>query len=83
MGRLLFLCKRWKRSESNPVETTSLDLRKQDGEYKQMHSQVAQNVADRFYEARERFFKGLARFPKERKPHRWYSLVYRRAGGKC
>ncbi|BBG24771.1 hypothetical protein IC006_2105 [Sulfuracidifex tepidarius] len=52
----------------------ALDLRKQDGEYQQMHSH-AQNVADRFYEARERFFNGLARFPKE-KPHRWYSLVY-------
>ncbi|BBG23484.1 hypothetical protein IC006_0768 [Sulfuracidifex tepidarius] len=52
-----------------------MDLRKQDGEYQQMHSH-AQNVADRFYEARERFFKGLSRFPKERKPHRWYSLVY-------
>ncbi|AWS00384.1 RNA-guided endonuclease InsQ/TnpB family protein [Metallosphaera hakonensis] len=60
----------------------ALDLRKQDGEYKQMHSQVAQNVADRFYEARERFFKGLARFPKERKPHRWYSLVYPQSGWK-
>ncbi|BBG23251.1 hypothetical protein IC006_0535 [Sulfuracidifex tepidarius] len=52
----------------------ALDLRKQDGEYQQMHSH-AQNVADRFYEARERFFNGLARFPKE-KPHKYSSLVY-------
>ncbi|BBG23018.1 Transposase ISC1316 [Sulfuracidifex tepidarius] len=51
-----------------------MDLRKQDGEYQQLHSH-AQNVADRFYDAREGFFKGLARFPKE-KPHKYSSLVY-------
>ncbi|BCU67589.1 transposase [Sulfolobales archaeon HS-7] len=60
----------------------ALDLRKQDVEYQQLHSQVAQNVADRFYEARERFFKGLARFPKEKKAYRWYSLVYPQSGWK-
>jgi len=54
----------------------ALDLRKQDGQYQQLYSQVVQQIADRYYEARQRFFEGLARFPKEKKPHKWYSLVY-------
>jgi putative transposase len=60
----------------------ALDLRKHDKEYQQLYSQVVQQIADRFYEARERFFKGLARFPKEKKPHRYYSLVYPQGGWK-
>jgi len=46
----------------------ALDLRKQDEEYQQLYSQTLQQVADRYYEARKRFFDGLARFPKEKKP---------------
>ncbi|MFP3178205.1 MAG: hypothetical protein RXQ96_04450 [Thermocladium sp.] len=42
----------------------ALDLRKQDEEYQQLYSQVVQQIADRFYEARRRFLDGLARFPK-------------------
>jgi len=42
----------------------ALDLRKQDEEYQQLYSQVVQQVADRFYEARRRFLDGLSRFPK-------------------
>jgi len=53
----------------------ALDLRKQDEEYQQIYSQVVQQVADRFYEARRRFLDGLARFPKEKKTHKYYSLV--------
>ncbi|AAK43315.1 First ORF in transposon ISC1316 [Saccharolobus solfataricus P2] len=34
----------------------ALDLRKQDDEYKQLYSQVVQQIADRYYEARQRFF---------------------------
>ena len=30
--------------------------------------------------ARQRFFNGLARFPKEKKPHKYYSLVYPQSG---
>jgi putative transposase len=60
----------------------ALDLRKHDKEYQQLYSQVVQQIADRFYEARERFFKGLARFPKEKKPHKYYSLVYPQGGWK-
>ncbi|MEM3311108.1 MAG: transposase, partial [Saccharolobus sp.] len=51
----------------------ALDLRKQDEEYKQLYSQVVQEIANRFYEARQRFFQELARFPKEKKIHKWYS----------
>jgi len=58
----------------------ALDLRKQDKEYQQLYSQVVQQVADRFYEARQRFFNGLARFPREKKPHKYYSLVYPQSG---
>ncbi|AKA74915.1 transposase [Saccharolobus solfataricus] len=60
----------------------ALDLRKQDDEYKQLYSQVVQQIADRYYEAKKRFFEGLARFPKEKKPHKHYSLVYTQSGWK-
>jgi len=60
----------------------ALDLRKQDEEHQQIYSQVVQQVADRYYEARQRFFNGLARFPKEKKPHKYYSLVYPQSGWK-
>ena len=60
----------------------ALDLRKQDERYQQLYSQVAQQIADRYYEARKRFFEGLARFPKEKKPHKYYSLVYPQSGWK-
>ncbi|QXJ34106.1 RNA-guided endonuclease InsQ/TnpB family protein [Saccharolobus shibatae] len=59
-----------------------LDLRKQDKEYKQLHSQVVQQIADRLYEARQRFFQELARYPKEKKIHKWYSLTYPQSGWK-
>jgi len=58
----------------------ALDLRKQDEEYQQLYSQVVQQIADRYYEARKRFFDGLARFPREKKPHKYYSLVYPQSG---
>jgi len=58
----------------------ALDLRKQDEEYQQLYSQTLQQVADRYYEARKRFFDGLSRFPREKKPHKYYSLVYPQSG---
>ena len=60
----------------------ALDLRKQDEEYQQIYSQTLQQIADRYYEARQRFFNGLARFPKEKKTHKYYSLVYPQSGWK-
>jgi len=58
----------------------ALDLRKLDEEYQQLYSQVVQQIADRYYEARQRFFDGLARFPREKKTHKYYSLVYPQSG---
>ena len=63
----------------NELRQLALDLRKQE-EYQQLYSQVLQQVADRYYEARKRFFDGLARFPKEKKTHKYYSLVYPQSG---
>ena len=64
----------------NELRQLALDLRKQDEEYQQIYSQTLQQVADRYYEARQRFFDGLARFPREKKPHKYYSLVYPQSG---
>ncbi|MFP3313907.1 MAG: transposase [Thermocladium sp.] len=41
---------------------------------------LTSSPADRFYEARKRFFDGSARFPREKKPHKYYSLVYPQSG---
>ncbi|ADX84748.1 RNA-guided endonuclease InsQ/TnpB family protein [Saccharolobus islandicus] len=60
----------------------ALDLRKQDKQYQHLYSQTLQQIADRFYDARQRFFEGLAHFPKEKKAHKWYSLVYPQSGWK-
>jgi len=60
----------------------ALDLRKQEQDYKGLHSQAVQQIADRYHDARQRFFDGLARFPRERKPHKYYSLVYPQSGWK-
>jgi transposase, IS605 OrfB family, central region len=46
------------------------------------YSQTLQQIADRFYDARQRSFDGLARYPKEKKAHKWYSLVYPQSGWK-
>jgi putative transposase len=58
----------------------ALDLRKRNEGYQQLHSQVAQEIADRFHNARRRFLEGLARFPREKKPHKYYSLTYPQSG---
>jgi len=60
----------------------ALDLKKQEQDYKGLHSQVVQQIADRYCDARQRFFDGLARYPRERKPHKYYSLVYPHSGWK-
>jgi len=58
----------------------ALDLRKQNPVFQVLYSQVAQQVAERFYQARERFLEGLANKPKEKKPHKFLSLVYPQSG---
>jgi len=60
----------------------ALDLRNRNTEFQALHSQVAQQVAERFYQARERFLEGLANKPKKKKPHRYLSLVYPQTGWK-
>jgi len=72
-----------KRSMSeNELRQLALDLRKQNKEFQALHSQVAQQVADRFYEARQRFLDGVANKPRVKKPHRYLSLVYPQSGWK-
>ena len=60
----------------NELRQLALDLRKQNPEFQALHSQVTQQVAERFYQARERFLDGLANKPKKKKPHKFLSLVY-------
>jgi len=60
----------------------ALDLRKQNQEFQVLYAQVAQQVADRFYQARQRFFDGVANKPKKKRPHRYLSLVYPQYGWK-
>jgi len=64
----------------NELRQLALDLRKKNPEFQALHSQVAQQVADRFYQARKRFFEGLSNKPKKKKPHRYLSLVYPQSG---
>ena len=52
----------------NELRQLALDLRKKDPEFHSLHSQVAQQVADRFYQARERFLEGFANKPKKEAP---------------
>jgi len=66
----------------NELRQLALDLRKKNKEFQALHSQVAQQVAERFYEARQRFFEGLANKPRVKKPHRYLSLVYPQSGWK-
>ena len=64
----------------NEFRQLALDLRKRSPEFQALHSQVAQQVAERFYEARQRFLEGLANRSREKKPHRYLSLVYPQSG---
>ncbi len=57
----------------------ALDLRKRSEYYQRLRSQVAQGIADRFHGARRRFLEGSARFPREKKHHK-YSLAYPQGG---
>jgi Transposase and inactivated derivatives len=64
----------------NELRQLALDLRKKNPVFQVLHSQVAQQVADRFYQARQRFLDGLANKPKKKKPHKFLSLVYPQSG---
>jgi putative transposase len=64
----------------NELRRLALGLRKRSLEFRALHSQVAQQVAERFYQARERFLEGLSNKPKVKRPHRFLSLVYPQSG---
>jgi len=66
----------------NELRQLALDLRKKNPEFQALHSQVTQQVAERFYQASERFLEGLANKPKKKKPHKFLSLVYPQSGWK-
>jgi len=66
----------------NELRQLALDLRKRNPEFQALHSQVAQQVAERLYQARKRFLDGLANKPKKKKPHQYLSLVYPQSGWK-
>jgi putative transposase len=60
----------------------ALDLRNRNPEFQALRSQVAQQVAERLYQARQRFFDGPANKPKVKKLHKFLSLVYPQSGWK-
>ncbi|PSN95605.1 hypothetical protein B9Q04_08695 [Candidatus Marsarchaeota G2 archaeon BE_D] len=64
----------------NELWQLALELRRRNPEFQVLHSQVAQQVAERFYRARERLLDGLSNKPKEKKPHKHLSLVYPQSG---
>jgi len=66
----------------NDLRQLALDTRRQNPEFQVLYAQVAQQVADRFYEARQRFFDGLGNKPKVKKPYQYLSLVYPQSGWK-
>jgi len=66
----------------NDLRQLALDTRRQNPEFQVLYAQVAQQVADRFYEARQRFFDGLGNKPKVKKPYQYLSLVYPQHGWK-
>jgi len=56
----------------NDLRQLALDTRRQNPEFQVLYAQVAQQVADRFYEARQRFFDGLGNKPKVKKPYQYF-----------
>jgi putative transposase len=64
----------------NELRQLALHLRKKNPELQILHSQVARQVAERLYQARQRFLDGFANKPRVKKPHRFLSLVYPQGG---
>ena len=64
----------------NELRRLALGLRKRSLEFRALHSQVTQQVAERLYQARERFLERLSNKPKVKRPHRFLSLVYPQSG---
>ena len=67
----------------NELRQLAPELRRQDKDFRKLYSQVTQNVADRLYNAKERYLSGLSkRYPRERRIGRYYSLTYPQSGWK-
>lgn len=62
------------------LRAIALQIRRINPELQSIHSQVVQNVADRIHSAFVNFFKGRARFPKQKKPRKYLSLTYPQSG---
>ena len=92
---LLSLCNLYNRLRTEKIEKykqhhislTQTDLRaialkerKASADLQLAYSQVVQNVADRIHSAFVNFFKGRARFPKQKKPRKYLSLTYPQSG---
>jgi putative transposase len=60
----------------------ALEERRNDPELKSIHSQVVQSVADRVHTAFKNFFEKRARFPRNKQPKKYRSLIYPQSGFK-
>jgi putative transposase len=64
----------------NDLREIALEERRNSKELQSIHSQVVQEVADRVYNAFDRFFEGIARFPRHKHPKKYRSLTYTQSG---
>ncbi len=64
----------------NYLRKIALEERRNSKELQSIHSQVVQEVADRVYNAFDRFFEGIARFPRYKQPKKYRSLTYTQSG---
>jgi len=64
----------------NYLRKIALEERRNSKELQSIHSQVVQEVADRVYNAFDRFFEGIARFPRHKNPKKYRSLTYTQSG---
>jgi putative transposase len=64
----------------NDLREIALEERRNSKELQSIHSQVVQEVADRVYNAFDRFFEGIARFPRHKHQKKYRSLTYTQSG---
>ncbi len=64
------------------LRALALQWRRSSPELQMIHSQAAQNVADRVHIAFVNYFEGRARFPKNRQPRKYLSMTYPQSGFK-
>jgi putative transposase len=64
----------------NDLREIALEERRNNKELQSIYSQVVQEVADRVNNAFDRFFEGIARFPRHKNPKKYRSLTYTQSG---